>query len=225
MEEGPRRLESASEASASVMRLKLEVEEKKQAMALLQRALAQQRDLTIRRVKETEKELGRQLRQQREHYEATIQRHLSFIDQEMKKLKELMSATEKVRREKWMNEKTRKIKEITVRGGRRLAKEPHVAREPWLTATQTPAGATALRPGDTLNVAKPRSCSHSRTAGSEPEAWLLSRERELKEEIRRGRDKDIELVIRRLEAVVLGALRPPARGSRWRVSVGTLHIP
>lgn len=42
---------------------------------------AQQRDLTVRRVKETEKELGRQLRQQREHYEATIQRHLSFIDQ------------------------------------------------------------------------------------------------------------------------------------------------
>ena len=42
---------------------------------------AQQRDLTIRRVKETEKELGRQLRQQKEHYEATIQRHLSFIDQ------------------------------------------------------------------------------------------------------------------------------------------------
>lgn len=42
---------------------------------------AQQRDLTVRRVKETEKELGRQLQQQREHYEATVQRHLSFIDQ------------------------------------------------------------------------------------------------------------------------------------------------
>eukprot|EP00069_Balaena_mysticetus_P017870 bmy_02273T0 len=154
-EEGLGRLEPASEVSTSVMRLQLEVEEKKQAMVLLQRALAQQRDLTIRRVKETEKELGRQLRQQKEHYEATVQRHLSFIDQliedkkalgekcealvaelkqrdqrlkdkeaqmqeqhelEIKKLKELMSATEKVRREKWINEKTRKIKEITVKG-------------------------------------------------------------------------------------------------------------
>lgn len=110
-----------------MMRLKLEVEEKKQAMVLLQRALvrasaitpgalagtrpasptletlspcqpvvsrawcmadicpyslqAQQRDLTIRRVREAEKELSRQLRLQKEHYEATIQRHLSFIDQ------------------------------------------------------------------------------------------------------------------------------------------------
>lgn len=126
-----------------MMRLKLELEEKKQAMVLLQRALvrpsaitprlswdracehppkrpeplpptalplpspppgprclelgarqgfntsiscpcslqAQQRDLTARRVKETEKELSRQLRQQKEQYEATIQRHLSFIDQ------------------------------------------------------------------------------------------------------------------------------------------------
>nr|XP_020041245.1 centrosomal protein of 131 kDa isoform X3 [Castor canadensis] len=154
-EAGRGHLELASEGSMSVMRLKLEVEEKKQALVLLQRALAQQRDLTIRRVKETEKELSRQLRQQKEHYEATIHRHLTFIDQliedkkvlsekyetvvaelkqgdqryrervaqmqeqqelEIKKLKELMSATEKVRREKWINEKTKKIKEITVRG-------------------------------------------------------------------------------------------------------------
>lgn len=32
------------------------------------------------------------------------------------------------------------------------------------------------------------------------EAWLLSRERELREEMRKERDKEIELVIQRLEA-------------------------
>ncbi|NWU19310.1 CP131 protein, partial [Dyaphorophyia castanea] len=145
----------ATEVTSSVMRLKLEVEEKKRAISLLQTALSQQRELTDRHVKQTEKELGHQLRLQREQYEAAIQRHLAFIDQllddkkvlsekceavvaelkqvdqkygqkitqmqeqhelEIKKLKELMSATEKVRREKWIEEKTKKIKEITVKG-------------------------------------------------------------------------------------------------------------
>lgn len=41
----------------------------------------QQRELTDRHVKQTEKELGHQLRLQREQYEAAIQRHLAFIDQ------------------------------------------------------------------------------------------------------------------------------------------------
>ncbi|KAM6049796.1 centrosomal protein of 131 kDa isoform 3-T3 [Theristicus caerulescens] len=145
----------ATEVTSSIMRLKLEVEEKKRAIGLLQTALAQQRELTVRHIKQTEKELGHQLRLQREQYEAAIQRHLAFIDQlindkkllsekceavvaelkqvdqkygkkitqmqeqhelEIKKLKELMSATEKIRREKWIDEKTKKIKEITVKG-------------------------------------------------------------------------------------------------------------
>ncbi|KFQ98658.1 5-azacytidine-induced protein 1 [Nipponia nippon] len=145
----------ATEVTSSIMRLKLEVEEKKRAISLLQTALAQQRELTVQHIKQTEKELGHQLRLQREQYEAAIQRHLAFIDQlindkkllsekceavvaelkqvdqkygkkitqmqeqhelEIKKLKELMSATEKIRREKWIDEKTKKIKEITVKG-------------------------------------------------------------------------------------------------------------
>ncbi|XP_053231469.1 centrosomal protein of 131 kDa isoform X5 [Podarcis raffonei] len=155
----------ATEVTSSIMRMKLEVEEKKRAITLLQTALAQQRELTVRHVKGTEKELSRQLALQREQYEAAIQRHLAFIDQliedkktlsekceavvtelkqvdqkytkkiaqmqeqhelvwrtlgplceEIKKLKELMSATEKIRREKWIDEKTKKIKEITVKG-------------------------------------------------------------------------------------------------------------
>ncbi|XP_070246304.1 centrosomal protein of 131 kDa isoform X2 [Bos mutus] len=370
-EEGLGRLEPASEVSTSVMRLQLEVEEKKQAMVLLQRALAQQRDLTFRRVKETERELGRQLRQQKEHYEATIRRHLSFIDQliedkkalgekcealvaelklgdqrrkdreaqlqeqhelEIKKLKELMSATEKVRREKWINEKTRKIKEITVKGlepeiqkliakhkqevkklkglhatellqaeeraaqhyGRQaeelrehLEREKEaLGRQEWERAQQrfeqhleqeqralqqqrrrlynevaeekerlgqqaarqraeldelrrqleesSSAGGRALRAEfekgkeeqerrhqmelkalkDQLEVE--RQMWEANSAKKE-EAWLLNRERELKEEIRKGRDKEIELVIHRLEADMTQAREESERAAENRV--------
>ncbi|XP_036079306.1 centrosomal protein of 131 kDa isoform X1 [Rousettus aegyptiacus] len=370
-EEGPGCLESVSEVSTSVMRLKLEVEEKKQAMALLQRALAQQRDLTVRRVKETEKELGRQLQQQREHYEATIQRHLSFIDQliedkktlgekcqavvaelkqgdqrhkereaqmqdqhqlEIKKLKELMSATEKVRREKWISEKTRKIKEITVRGlepeiqkliakhkqevkrlrslhaaelqqaeeraAQRYGRQAEALREQLEREKEalgqqereraqqrfeqqleqeqralqqlrqrlhrevaeekerldqqaarqrgeleelrqqledsSSAGGRALRAEfekgreeqerrhqmelqalkDQLEVE--RQMWEANRAKKE-EAWLLNRERELKEEIRRGRDKEIELVIHRLEADMTLAREESERAAESRV--------
>ncbi|XP_038591074.1 centrosomal protein of 131 kDa isoform X3 [Micropterus salmoides] len=156
---------TAAEVTGSMMRIKLELEEKKRTVNMLQTALAQQRELTARHVKETEKELNRNFLLQKEQYEATIQRHLTFIDQlindkkalsercegvvgelkqvdqkytkkiaqmqeqhemvwqilgplceEIKKLKELMSATEKIRREKWIDEKTKKIKEITVKG-------------------------------------------------------------------------------------------------------------
>ncbi|XP_063149459.1 centrosomal protein of 131 kDa isoform X4 [Candoia aspera] len=106
----------ATEVTSSLLRLRLEVEEKKRAITLLQTALAQQRELTGRHVKETQKELNHQLAVQREQYENAIQRHLAFIDQEIKKLKQLMTATEKIRREKWIDEKTKKIKEITVKG-------------------------------------------------------------------------------------------------------------
>ncbi|XP_070596290.1 centrosomal protein of 131 kDa isoform X2 [Erythrolamprus reginae] len=145
----------ATEVTSSIQKLKLEVEEKKRAVAFLQRALAQQQDITGQHVKDVQKELTHQLTMQREQYEGAIQRHLAFIDQliddkralnqkceavvselklvdqkytkkiaqmqeqhelEIKKLKQLMTATEKIRREKWIDEKTKKIKEITVKG-------------------------------------------------------------------------------------------------------------
>ncbi|XP_039082475.1 centrosomal protein of 131 kDa isoform X2 [Hyaena hyaena] len=365
------RLEPTSTVSSSVMRLKLEVEEKKQAVGLLQKALVQQRDLTVRRVKETEKELGRQLRQQRDHYEATIQRHLSFIDQliedkkalaerceavvvelkqgdqrrrdreaqvqeqhelEIKKLKELMSATEKVRREKWINEKTRKIKEITVRGlepeiqkliaqhkqevkklkslheaellqveareaqryGRQVEElrehlqqekealgrqereraqqrfEEHVEQEQRALQQQrrrlysevaeekerlgqqaarqraeleerrqqleesSAAEGRALRAEfekgreeqerrhqmemkalkDQLEVERQ---TWAASCAQKEEAWLLNRERELREEIRRGRDEEIELVIHRLEADMTRAREESERAAESRL--------
>lgn len=364
LEAGPRPPALGSEGSASMMRLKLEMEEKKQAMVLLQRALEQQRDLTIRRVKETEKELSRQLRQQKEHYEATIQRHLSFIDQliedkkilsekceavvaelkqgdqrcrervaqmqeqhelEIKKLKELMSATEKIRREKWINEKTKKIKEITVRGlepeiQKLIAKHKQEVRrlrglhEAELLQRDEQAAQRHLRQAEELRehlerekealgrqereraqqrfeqhleqehraleqqrrrlynevaeekerlgqqAARQRaeleenSATLTRALRAEfersreeqeqrhqmelkalkdqleaerqawvanytkkEEAWLLTRERELKEEIRKGRDQEIELVIHRLEADMTLAKEESERAAESRV--------
>ncbi|XP_037680722.1 centrosomal protein of 131 kDa-like, partial [Choloepus didactylus] len=379
-QEGP----GPGEELASKMRLRLEVEEKRQALALLQQALAQQQGLTVRRVKETERELGRQLRQQREHYEAAVQRHLTFIDQliedkkalsekceavvaelkqvdekcrarvaqmqeqhelEMKKLKELMSATEKVRREKWINEKTKKIKEITVRGleseiqkliakhkqeikklkslheaellqsGERAAQhygrqaealrellerekealgqrerelaqqrlEQHLAQEQQALQQQrhrlysevaeekerlgqqaarqraeleelrqqleesSSAASRALRAEfergreeqerrhqmelqalrDQLEVErqawgasyakKERLPPRVLSSAGHKEAWLLAREQELKEEIRKGRDKEIELVVQRLEADVTLAKEESERSAESRV--------
>lgn len=122
---------------------------------MLQRALDQQRELTIRHAKDVEREMQKRLEVQKTEYEETVKRHLGFIDQliddkkvlsekceklvvemktkdkkytdkisslkeqqdvELKKLKEVSSASEKLRRERWIDEKTKKIKEMTVKG-------------------------------------------------------------------------------------------------------------
>nr|XP_033817590.1 centrosomal protein of 131 kDa isoform X2 [Geotrypetes seraphini] len=343
----------ATEVTSSMLRLRLEVQEKQRAINLLQTALAQQRELTVRHMKETEKELNQQWKHQREEYEATIQRHLSFIDQLIddkkllsekcesvvaelkqvdqkyskkitqmqeqheliKKLKELMSATEKIRREKWIDEKTKKIKEITVKGlepeiqklitkHKQEIKKLKLLHEAEMLQSDERAAQRYIRQTEELRehleqekeelsqrerelarqryekqleqeeqslqqqrrrlysevaeekerlnqqAARQRSevddmkrqleekCSLNVMALKEDyqkskeeqerrhqaemkalkerleiekqawqetymkkeEAWLLSRERELKEEVRKGRDKEIELVIQRLEA-------------------------
>lgn len=48
------------------------------------------------------------------------------------------------------------------------------------------------------------------------EAWLLARERELREEVRKERDKEIELVIQRLEADMSSAKEECERAAENR---------
>ncbi|CAG5135243.1 unnamed protein product, partial [Candidula unifasciata] len=146
---------TASEVTNTLLTQRLELDEKKRTVTMLQKALNQQRELTVRHARETEKEMKKRLDVQKEEYEEAIKRHLSFIDQliddkknlsekceklvtelktidkkyqekiksledshviEMTKLKEIHSAAEKLRREKWIEDKTKKIKEMTVKG-------------------------------------------------------------------------------------------------------------
>ncbi|XP_053151945.1 centrosomal protein of 131 kDa isoform X5 [Hemicordylus capensis] len=335
----------ATEVTSSIMRLKLEVEEKKRAITLLHTALAQQRELTVRHVKETEKELNRQLALQKEQYEAAIQRHLAFIDQliddkkvltekceavvtelkqvdqkytkkiaqmqeqhqlvwrtlgplceEIKKLKELMSATEKIRREKWIDEKTKKIKEITVRGlepeiQKLIAKHKleikklKTLHEAELLQSDERAAQRYVRQAEELREMlehekeeqgqRERELARQRQRAEleelqrqleenssivtkvlkeeyekgkeeqekrhqaevqalkvrleiekqaweanylkKEEAWLLTRERELREELRKERDKEIELVIQRLEADMSSAKEECERATENRI--------
>ncbi|XP_072168019.1 centrosomal protein of 131 kDa-like [Diadema setosum] len=146
---------AASEVTNTVLSQRLQLEEKERSIKMLQKALNQQRELTVRHAKEQEKETKKRLQLQKEEYESTIKRHLSFIDQliddkkalsekydsvvtelkqvdkkyqakiknleeghgrELTKIKDVQAAAEKMRREKWIDEKTKKIKEITVKG-------------------------------------------------------------------------------------------------------------
>uniref|UniRef100_A0A671ND79 Centrosomal protein of 131 kDa n=1 Tax=Sinocyclocheilus anshuiensis TaxID=1608454 RepID=A0A671ND79_9TELE len=370
---------TAAEVTGSMMRLKLELDEKKRTVNMLQTALTQQRELTIRHVKETEKELNHTFQLQKQQYEATIQRHLTFIDQliddkkslserceevvgelkqvdqkytkkiaqmqeqhelvssvyscfEMLKLKELMGATEKIRREKWIDEKTKKIKEITVKGlepeiqklitkHKQELKKLRVLHEAELLQADERAAQRYIRQTEELRQQLERErdeqCQRERELAKQrfekqlqeeenslqqqrrrlykevseekeritqlaarqhaeledlrkqlegnsslaaralreeleksreeqerrhqveikalkerleiekqtweenymkkEEAWLLSRERELKEEVRRGRDKEIELAIQRLEEETRGAREECERASDNRI--------
>ncbi|XP_059388656.1 centrosomal protein of 131 kDa isoform X2 [Carassius carassius] len=372
---------TAAEVTGSMMKLKLELDEKKRTVNMLQTALTQQRELTIRHVKETEKELNHTFQLQKQQYEATIQRHLTFIDQliddkkslserceevvgelkqvdqkytkkiaqmqeqhemvwqilgpmceEIKKLKELMSATEKIRREKWIDEKTKKIKEITVKGlepeiqklitkHKQELKKLRVLHEAELLQADERAAQRYVRQTEELRQQLERErdeqCQRERELAKQrfekqlqeeenalqqqrrrlykevseekeritqlaarqhseledlrkqleensslaaralreeleksreeqerrhqveikalkerleiekqtweenymkkEEAWLLSRERELKEEVRRGRDKEIELAIQRLEEETRGAREECERASDNRI--------
>ncbi|UJR32223.1 hypothetical protein I4U23_019688 [Adineta vaga] len=139
----------------NIKQSRLEHETNQRQPTIIRQRIGYQHELNDRVGSETERDFEHYLRIQKDEYEATIQRHLTFIDQlmddkrklsdrceqlvnelktidrkyheqtrrleesqqqEMQKLKEVHEAAEKLRRERWIEEKTKKIKELTVRG-------------------------------------------------------------------------------------------------------------
>ena len=71
----------ASDVTSTIMAQRLELNNKNKTVEMLQKALSQQRELTVYHAKEMEKEGQRRLDLQKQEYEGTIQRHQCFIDQ------------------------------------------------------------------------------------------------------------------------------------------------
>ena len=71
----------ASDVTSTILTQRMELENKNKTIEMLQKSLAQQRELTVYHAKEVEKEGQRRLDLQKQEYEATIQRHQCFIDQ------------------------------------------------------------------------------------------------------------------------------------------------
>lgn len=109
-----------------------------------------------------------------------------------------------------LDELRRQLEESSSAGGRALRAEFEKGKEEQERRHQMEL--KALK--DQLEVE--RQMWEANSAKKE-EAWLLNRERELKEEIRKGRDKEIELVIHRLEADMTQAREESERAAENRV--------
>lgn len=71
----------ASDVTSTIMTQRLDIENKKKTIEMLQKALTHQRELTVYHTKEMEKDAQKRLELQRQEYETTVQRHQCFIDQ------------------------------------------------------------------------------------------------------------------------------------------------
>ena len=71
----------ASDVTTTIMAQRLELDNKNKTVEILQKALSQQRELTVYHAREMEKEGQKRLELQREEYESAVQRHQCFIDQ------------------------------------------------------------------------------------------------------------------------------------------------
>lgn len=91
-ENGSKTAESTvQEITNSVLSQKLELNEAKEAIKILEKSLNKQKELAIHQLKQTERDLNSRIKVQKDHYEDTITRHLHFIDQlisDKKKLQE-----------------------------------------------------------------------------------------------------------------------------------------
>jgi len=73
--------EQSSQVTQAMLKMKLNFEEKKKNVHLLEKELAEQKLSMVEQNKLQEADLQRKLKMQKQQYEATIQRHLTFIDQ------------------------------------------------------------------------------------------------------------------------------------------------
>ncbi|CAL8098278.1 unnamed protein product [Calicophoron daubneyi] len=135
--------------------LAMELEERTLSCQRLQRRLDQQRELSLRQLRDTQREAEQRVQSVKADYEATLARNYKLIDElieekkglhtkcenlmdelkalshkteeklkaaedrykvDLRKVEAKLSAAEKLRREKWEAEKTKQMKEMTVRG-------------------------------------------------------------------------------------------------------------
>jgi len=73
--------EQSSQVTQAMLKMKLNFEEKKKNVHLLEKELAEQKLSMVEQSKLQDADLQRKLKMQKQQYEATIQRHLTFIDQ------------------------------------------------------------------------------------------------------------------------------------------------
>lgn len=72
---------AANDVTATILAQRMELDSKTKTVDMLQKALSQQRELTVYHAKEMEREGQKRIELQKAEYEATIQRHQCFIDQ------------------------------------------------------------------------------------------------------------------------------------------------
>ncbi len=72
---------AANDVTSTILAQRMELDSKAKTVEMLQKALSQQRELTVYHARELEKEGKKRIELQKKEYESTIKRHQCFIDQ------------------------------------------------------------------------------------------------------------------------------------------------